>query len=80
MATRGRGRHLLQAGRPGARRTALGTRRGRGQSGGAGPSWLGTARGGGGWGRYLLFGALRTRLAVFVFFLVKSPSKGSTEA
>lgn len=50
MATRGRGRHLFQAGRPGARRTALGTRRGRGHSGGAGPSWLGTARGGGGMG------------------------------
>lgn len=27
-----------------------------------------------------MFGALRTRPAVFVFFLAKSPSKGSTEA
>lgn len=46
MATRGRGPHLLQAGRPGARSTTLGTRRGRGHSDRAGPSWLGTARGG----------------------------------
>jgi hypothetical protein len=43
----------------------------------AGPAWPAGRRTG---GRYLLFGALRTRPAAFVFFLAKSPSKGSTEA
>lgn len=79
-------RLLLQAGRRGARPRpgcgpgvgAAGGRSGWGATPGAGP---GGGRPRGGWGgRYLLFGALRTRPAAFVFFLAKSPSKGSTEA
>lgn len=69
-------------------RLAAGTQGGGGVAGrGSGPrdGTLGKGSpgpGGGGraGGRYLLFGALRTRPAAFVFFLAKSPSKGSTEA
>lgn len=70
-----RPRLLLQAGRRGAA-AAADRGRGRALAGKDVPGRRGWPRG----GRYLLFGALRTRPAAFVFFLAKSPSKGSTEA